>query len=96
MPYPKFIQDLEKSDLELFKVASSSADLAMRPGVLDLKTKMLIILALDAFAGSEGVKPVADMLRQMGVTEQEIKEALEIPYFVAGNKVLHARALAFE
>ena len=94
--YPPFVMELEKNDPELFKVVSSLFDIAMGPGELDAKTKVLITLALDAYAGSEqGVAGLAASARSMGITEGQIAETLRIAYMVSGNVLLHHAAPAF-
>jgi alkylhydroperoxidase/carboxymuconolactone decarboxylase family protein YurZ len=94
--YPPFIQNLEKHDPELYKVVTGGHDLIMAPGALDVKTKLLISLAVDAFAGSTGVQGIANAARGAGATEAEIAEALRLAYYVAGNKVLFTAMAAFE
>lgn len=94
--YPPFMQKVQKSDPELFKVITESHDLVMKPGTLDAKTKLLITLAVDAFAGSSGVKGIADAARRTGATDAEIVEALRLAYYVAGNKALFTAMAAFE
>ena len=94
--YPPFIQNLEAIDSDLHKVVKSKHDLIMQPGALDMKTKLLILLAVDAYAGSNGVKPISDLARNMGLTDDELREALQISYYIAGSRVLHASSPAFE
>ncbi|MCR1900027.1 carboxymuconolactone decarboxylase family protein [Irregularibacter muris] len=95
--YPPFIEVLKDLDPELFNVVSQNMDLANQQGELDIKSKLLITMALDALAGSgEGVKSLAQTARNMGVTEGEIKETLRIAYMVAANKTLIAGLSAFE
>lgn len=93
--YPLFIQNLEKVDNELFKIAKEKQDLIMRPGSLDVKTKFLILLSLDVLAGSSGVKGISEAARKAGASEEEIIESLRIAYLVAGNKVLNTSMNAF-
>lgn len=95
--YPKFIADIEETDPKLFEAVTKTFDVAMAPGELDTKTKMLIAMALDAMIGSEeGVKTLANVARQMGVSDSQIAETLRIVYFVAGNKVLQTTGAAFD
>ncbi len=68
----------------------------MAPGALDPKVKSLISLAVDAFAGSSGVRPLADAARRAGATEAEIAEALRLAYYVAGNKALFSTMATFD
>ena len=95
-PLPPFMQKVQGSDPELFKVVVECQQLVMSPGTLDAKTKLLILLAVDAFAGSSGVKGIADAARGVGATETEIMEALRLAYYVAGNKTLFTAMAAFE
>lgn len=94
--YPPFIKKLETTDPELFKLVSAKHDLVTSPGALDVKTKILITLSVDAFAGSTGVRPIADLARSFGITDEELRESLQIAYHVAGNKVLNASSAAFD
>ncbi|MCR4435878.1 MAG: carboxymuconolactone decarboxylase family protein [Clostridiales bacterium] len=95
--YPGFISALEKTDPKLFESVSRIFDLAMSPGELDARTKILISLAIDAFANSaEGVKHLAGVARSMGVTEGQIAETLRIAYQISGNKTLAAIQAAYE
>ncbi len=95
--YPPFINILERTDLKFHVNVTGLFDLAMAPGDLDGKTKILIALALDALSGSAmGVKSLAQAARGMGVTDAQIAEALRIAHMVAGNAVLEASRAAFE
>jgi alkylhydroperoxidase/carboxymuconolactone decarboxylase family protein YurZ len=94
--YPPFIQKLGTTDPELFQLVTKQHDMVMSPGAIDIKNKFLILLALDAYAGSSGVKGISDVARKMGASEEEIAESLRIAYHVAGNKVLHCSMNAYE
>lgn len=94
--YPPFVEAVKITDAELFEVVAKNMDLAMTPGELDGKTKVLITLALDALANApEGVKSLATRARQMGATEGEIKETLRLAYMVAANSTLVATRSAY-
>ncbi|MTI47090.1 carboxymuconolactone decarboxylase family protein [Sporosalibacterium faouarense] len=94
--YPPFIEALREIDPELFQVVSKNMDLAMAPGKLDAKTKILITLALDAIEGSgEGVKSLAGAARSMGVSDEEIKETIRLAYMTSANRTLVAGLSAF-
>ncbi len=55
------------------------------PGALDVKTKILIALALDIAAGAElGVKTLAARARAAGATDAEILDVAQVCYSVAG------------
>jgi alkylhydroperoxidase/carboxymuconolactone decarboxylase family protein YurZ len=94
--YPPFIQKLEKTDPDLYQLVASQHDKVMSPGAIDIKTKFLILLAVDAFAGSTGVRGISEAARKMGATEGEIAESLRIAYHIAGNKVLNSSMNAFD
>lgn len=94
--FPPFMQKVQKNDPELFDIVARFHNLVMGPGVLDAKTKLLIMLAVDALAGSSGVKGIAETARKTGATESEIVEALRLAHYVAGNKVLFTAMAAFE
>lgn len=95
--YPDFIAELEKTDPKLFEAVAEIFELAMSPGELDARTKLLIVLSLDALAGAKGgVKAVSNILRHMGTTDGQIAEALRLAYFVAGNSVLGTFDAAYE
>lgn len=87
--YPPIVSNLENADPKLYEKVTGIFDLVMSQGELDIKTKILIAMAVDAYAGSaEGVKALAGVAKSMGATEAQIREALRIPYQVAGNKIL--------
>jgi len=95
--YPLFISELEQTDPKFHAEMVSLFDLAMTPGELDARTKVLIAMALDALAGSPvGVKALARVARSMGASQGQIAEVLRIAYSVAGNKVLETSRAAFE
>lgn len=95
--YPEFITKLQKNDPKLYESVSGIYDLSMAPGELDAKTKILIVLALDALTGAgEGVRVLSKIARNMGLSDNQISEALRLAYFVAGNPVLNAMKAAFE
>lgn len=94
--YPKFIEELKKSDPKFFEQIAEIFELAMAPGELDSKTKILIAMTLDALSGEkDGVRVLSNVARHMGVSDEQIAEALRIAYLVAGNSVLAASNAAF-
>lgn len=93
---PWFVECLAKNDPEMAQALERVIELAMGPGVLDLKTKLFIVLALDAFKGAErGVAAVAEQARRAGATEEEIKEVLRIAYLIASMDCLRAGSQAY-
>lgn len=96
MPLPPFLAFLDKNDPDFAKAIENVFSLAMGPGALDQKTKLLIALAIDAVHGaSQGVASIANQLRGMGVKDAEIAEAIRIAYFASGNSILSAYSSAF-
>lgn len=97
MPFltPPFVTQLARTDPPMFRLLQDTIDLAMQPGALDGKTKLLIALALDAFKGSEaGVRALAGQARDEGAAEDEIREALRIAYVISAMECLKAGAAA--
>jgi alkylhydroperoxidase/carboxymuconolactone decarboxylase family protein YurZ len=94
---PKFIDELKGYDPEFHAPVSTIAEMAMAPGALDGKTKLLIAIALDALGGhKKGVENLAKAAKKAGVSKEEVAEALRLAYFVAGNGVLALAEEAFE
>ncbi|NPV27562.1 MAG: carboxymuconolactone decarboxylase family protein [Firmicutes bacterium] len=82
---PPFVEALKDKDPELYAQVCRTIELAMSPGALDERTKILIALGIDAYKGAErGVKMLANQARALGVTEAQIAEVLRITYFIAG------------
>jgi len=93
---PGFVKEYETIDQGLFEQAKGVLEMAMTPGALDKKTKLLIVLALDTLKGaSEGVKVLAEQARAEGAKDQEIAEAIRLAYYVAGMSALKTGLSAF-
>lgn len=96
MSLPPFLKAMESYDPEFAQAMEKIVSLSLMEGSLDSKTRTLIALALDAAHGaSEGVASLAQQARKMGVTDQEIAEALRLAYFTSGNSVLISSFSAF-
>ncbi|SHM36028.1 alkylhydroperoxidase AhpD family core domain-containing protein [Caldanaerovirga acetigignens] len=96
MPLPPFLEPVRKNDPDFGKAIEDVYSLAMGEGALDQKTKLLIALAVDAAHGAtQGVANIARQLRSMGVTDEEIREAIRIAYFAFGNSILASYSAAF-
>ena len=93
--YPKFYELIQKSDPELYSEITTMYDLVMRPGAIDMKTKLLILLAVDAYAGSSGVKPISEVAKKNGASQEEILESIRIAYSVGANRILHTASSVF-
>ena len=95
--YPPFFEKVKKGDPDLYEYLTKQFDFIMKPGALDIKTKLLINLALDAIIGaSEGVKNISKILKSMNVGDDAINESLRLAYQVGGLKVLTTNINAFE
>lgn len=93
--YPDFIEQLSHTDPTLFELVARQHDLVLGAEGVDSKITLLIMLAVDAFAGSSGVAPLAALARRNGASEVEIGQAVRIASHVAGNRVLASAAAAF-
>ena len=93
---PGFVKEYETIDQGLFEQAKGVLEMAMTPGALDKKTKLLIVLALDTLKGAaEGVSVLAAQAREAGTTDEELAEAVRIAYYVAGMDALKTGLSAF-
>jgi len=93
---PWFVQELAAHDPELGWRVEQQLRWATAPGSLDAKTKLLLVLAIDAVKGSRrGVQVVAEQARRAGAAEAEIQECLRLAYAIAGLDCLAAVACAF-
>lgn len=95
---PKFVDEIKSFDEELYSVANNVIGLAYKEdGALDLKTKLLIAIALDALSGAKGgVTSLAKKAQAEGATKEEIKEAIRLAYFISGMKVISAATGAMD
>ncbi len=94
---PAFYDALQKYDPEFYEVVSAVREKARATGALDAKTKTLISLALDTVSGaSQGVKNLAMRARELGASEDEIKEVMRLVYSNKGNQALATAQSAFE
>lgn len=88
---PKFLEEIKEYDPQLYAAANSVVDMAYAEGALDTKTKLLIAVALDALSASQGgVTSLSARARAAGATEEEIKEAIRMAYYICGMKVIKA------
>lgn len=88
---PKFLEEIKEYDPKLYAAANSVVDMAYAEGALDTKTKLLIAVALDALSASQGgVTSLSARARAAGATEEEIKEAIRMAYYICGMKVIKA------
>lgn len=91
-----FITALKDKDEKFFEIMKNMQELVYAPSAIDIKTKLMLCLAVDATVGADdGVKNIAKLLRNMGTTDEELAEVLRITYFTKGNSVLHTALSAY-
>jgi alkylhydroperoxidase/carboxymuconolactone decarboxylase family protein YurZ len=87
---PPFLTTLDDRDPEFGDLVTELRSHAMAEGALSPKTKVLIVLAIDAAMNYPGgVESFADAAREHGATEQEITETIEL---VIGIKAIQGLA----
>ena len=92
-----FIAAIKDRDEKFFDLMEGLQNLVFAESTLDIKTKLMISLAVDACEGAaQGVESIANTLRKMGVTDEQIAEVLRITYFTKGNSVLTVSLPAFK
>jgi alkylhydroperoxidase/carboxymuconolactone decarboxylase family protein YurZ len=76
---PPCLKILQEHDTEYSKVFAPLFETTFSPGALDVKTKMLIAMAVNASTGmGYGCSEIGKILRGMGTTKKEISEALRV------------------
>ena len=92
-----FIAAIKDRDEKFFELMKGLQELVNSESSLDAKTKLMISLAVDASEGADqGVAAIANILRQMGVTDEQIAEVLRITYFTKANSTLVTSMAAFK
>lgn len=88
---------IKESDSLLFDSIQSARDLALKEGVLSIREKALIAVALDASKGAvNGVKSLAKLALEAGATKEEVMEALRVAYFICGVGCIYTAAEALD
>lgn len=76
---PPCLKILEEHDPEYGKVFGPLFEFTFSPGVLDVKTKMLIAMTINASTGmGYGCSEIAEILQGMGTSKEEIAEAQRV------------------
>ncbi len=76
---PPCLKILEEHDHEYGKLFAPLFNFTFSPGVLDVKTKMLIAMAINVSTGmGYGCSEIAQILQGMGTKKEEIAEALRV------------------
>jgi alkylhydroperoxidase/carboxymuconolactone decarboxylase family protein YurZ len=96
-PLPPFLADLAARDQAFVaRVDQIRQETYYTPGALDVKTKLLIAMALDLFSGyTIGTAALSQRAREAGATDAEITEVAKICYSVAGLQRLTTAVHAF-
>jgi len=83
---PPFLKKLAANDSEFHaRLCELMASYVNAPGKLDVKTKVLVSLALDAaFGAKDGVRALSIAARSAGASEEEIREVLRQAFMVGG------------
>ena len=92
-----FISAIKERDKEFYELMKSLQELVYSDSALDVKTKLMISLAVDAAVGADkGVESISGALRSMGVTDEQVAEILRITYFTKANSTLATSMAAFK
>jgi len=76
---PPCLKILQEHDPEYGKVFAPLFEVTFSPGALDVKTKMLIAMAVNASTGmGYGCGEIAKILEGMGTKKKEMAEALRV------------------
>ncbi len=93
---PWFAEQYKLKDPEYFALLEESLGEALNTQSLDAKSKYLILLALDVLKGAnEGVKVLSKQARDAGATEEEIREAIRLAYYVNSMDIIKIAINAF-
>jgi len=91
------LEVISANDHELLDEINRTRDLALTEGVLSLKQKLLIALALDAAHGAVGgVRSLALQAMQQGATRAEIMETLRVANYICGVGCIYTAAAALQ
>lgn len=76
---PPCLKILQEHDPEYGRIFGPLFEATFSEGALDVKTKMLIAMSVNASTGmGYGCSEIAKILQGMGVSKQEIAEALRV------------------
>lgn len=91
------LEVIKEKDPALFSIVENSQKNALKDGVMPIKYKLLIALALDASHGAaEGVKSLAKQAMAAGASKEEVMEAVRVAGYISGVGSVYtaARGLA--
>jgi len=96
MAQPWFFEIVEKNDPEFVALLAADRDFAMSEGAIPAKYKILMTMIIDALlAHDAGVATIANRARDLGASEDEIKEAVRVAYLYGGTPALVSALNAF-
>ena len=94
---PEFLDQLIEADPEFGESVGEAFEQVLTDGELPPKTKLLIMMALDAAAGhEEGVENLAERARSAGASDGEILETIEVVTMTNGFQGLATGSAALE
>lgn len=97
MEKPFFVERLERNDPELLQHMNKLSELVHKDGALPAKVKTLMSMLIDAVLGhAQGVKAIAGQARQLGATEAEIAETVQVAFLAAGMPGLVTGTYAYK
>jgi alkylhydroperoxidase/carboxymuconolactone decarboxylase family protein YurZ len=84
-------------DPKLIESWKNLQDLTFSEGVLSVKLKLLIAMAIDVEIGTiQGATALGRRAIKLGATKEEIIEALRVAYHIGGNRALFTSALVMQ
>lgn len=85
----KNLSELKHSSPDLMKGFSGLASAALKPGVLDAKTKEMLALAIGVASRCDGcIGFHTQALVKLGITQQELEELLSVAVMMGGGPAL--------
>lgn len=82
---PRIFRELEKSDPDLFNLMMKLDQMVWDDGALSRKTKKLIAIAIAAaLRDQHAIKAQMQGAHALGVTKDEVEEALRVAFLLAG------------
>lgn len=94
---PGFMAELADRDEMFGSLLIELFDQGRSDGALSMKTKTLMVLAMDAALGHrDGVRSLAQTAREHGASEDEILETIELVALICGIQGLGTASIVFE
>ena len=88
---------LKVQDPDLVAMVDDNRDLAFEEGMIPVKYKVLMALAIDAAHGAaNGVRSLALQAKALGASSEEILEAVRVAAFVAGAGSVYTAAAGLD